>query len=166
MTAGYEISAATVDDISGILVLQEANLPEHGGSLSVRQSSDWFTHSVDRKSLVVCRRGAKIVGYILGTEFAEKAHVPIVHAMAIHYPPPLGCYLYGPVCVAENERGNGLAVAMFKELQTHMHGRPAMTFVRADNAPSIRVHEKMGLRSLGTFVSGDVTYVALLYSGM
>jgi RimJ/RimL family protein N-acetyltransferase len=84
--------------------------------------------------------------------------------MLRNFPPPPNSYLYGPVCVAESERGNGLAVAMFKELQTHMQDRPAMTFVRADNETSVRVHRKMGLRDLGTFMNGDVSYVAFLYS--
>jgi len=165
MTAEYEISPATLGDIPGILMLQEENLPEHGGSLSHRQSSDWFKHAINQKSLVVCRRlGGKIVGYILGTSFAEKAHVPIVKAMLLTFPPPPNSYLYGPVCVAETERGKGLAVAMFKELQTQMQDRPAMTFVRADNETSVRVHRKMGLRNLGTFTNDDVSYIAFLYS--
>ncbi len=35
MVGGYTISLATQDDIPGILALQEPNLPENGGSLSV-----------------------------------------------------------------------------------------------------------------------------------
>jgi hypothetical protein len=45
--------------------------------------------------------------------------------------------------LAETERRKGLAGAKFKELQTHIRGRSAMTFVRADNAPSPRAHRKM-----------------------
>jgi RimJ/RimL family protein N-acetyltransferase len=45
-----------------------------------------------------------------------------------------------------------------------MDGRPAMTFVRADNAPSLRAHRKMGMRELGTFVSEGVPHIALTYS--
>lgn len=164
MTTEYEIAPATENDIPGILALQDANLPERGGSLSVRESPDWFEHAIARNSLIVCRRDGRIVGYMLGTDFAEKAHVPIIKAMMINFPPPTNCYLYGPVCVAKSERGNGLAAAMFNELQTHMQGRPAMTFVRADNELSVHVHKKMGLRSLGTFTSDEVPYVAFLYS--
>jgi hypothetical protein len=66
------------------------------------------------------------------------------------------CYLYGPVCIAESERGLGVALALFEVLQKHMAGRPAMTFVRTDNAPSRRAHQKMGMRELGIFLSEDV----------
>ena len=73
-------------------------------------------------------------------------------------------YLYGPICIAKAERGNGLAGAMFKELQAHMGGRPAMTFIRADNASSRQAHRKMGMQELGTFNNEGAAYIALSYS--
>jgi predicted GNAT family acetyltransferase len=164
MTTGYEISLATPDDIPGILAVQEPNLPDSGGSLSVRQTADWFKHAVLEKSVVVGRRDGKVVAYVLGTSLAAKAHIAIIQAMLRTFPAPPDCYLYGPVCVAETERGKGLAGALFKELQRHMLGRSAMTFVRADNDPSLRAHHKMGMRELGTFVNDDVTFIALSYT--
>jgi L-amino acid N-acyltransferase YncA len=164
MTADCEIALATLDDIPGILTLQEPNLVERGGGLSVRQTADWFRNAVAEKSVVVARRDGKVVGYVLGTSLAAKAHVTIIQAMLRAFPAPPDCYLYGPVCVAETERGKGLAVALFEALQAHMLGRPAMTFVRADNAPSLRAHRKMGMRELGTFMSEGVSHIALTYS--
>jgi len=164
MTSDYAISLAAPDDVPGILALQEPNLPDSGGSLSLRLTEDWFKQAVADKSVVVGRRTDKVVGYVLGTSLAAKAHVPIIQAMLRTFPPPPNCYLYGPVCVAETERGKGLAGAMFKELQTQMNGRPAMTFVIADNDSSLRAHDKMGMQRLGTFVNGTVTYVALKYT--
>jgi predicted N-acetyltransferase YhbS len=163
MTSGYEISLATPDDILGILAVQEPNLPDSGGSLSVRQTAEWFKHALLEKSVVVGRRDGKVVGYVLGTSLAAQAHIAIIQAMLRTFPAPPGCYLYGPICVAETERGKGLAGAMFKELQTHMNGRPAMTFVKADNDLSLRAHDKMGMKRLGMFVNGAVTYVALKF---
>src|SRR5664279_999781 len=164
MSIGYEISLATPDDIPGILAVQEPNLPDSGGSLSVRQTADWFKHAVLEKSVVVGRRDGKVVGYVLGTSLAAKAHVTIIQTMLRAFPAPRDCYLYGPVCVAETERGKGLAAALFEVLQTHMGGRPAMTFVRADNAPSLRAHRKMGMRELGTFMSKGVPHIALTFT--
>lgn len=89
----------------------------------------------------------------------------MVQAMLRAFPAPPDCYLYGPVCVAEAERGKGLAAALFKELQAHMGGRSSMTFVRADNAPSLRAHRKMGMRELGTFMSEGIPHIALSYTG-
>jgi RimJ/RimL family protein N-acetyltransferase len=164
MIADCEIALATLGDIPGILTLQEQNLVERGGGLSVRQTADWFRKAVVEKSGVVGRRNGKVVGYVLGTSLAANAHVAIIQTMLRTFPAPPDCYLYGPVCVAESERGKGLAAALFEALQTHMGGRPAMTFVRADNAPSLRAHRKMGMRELGTFMSEGIPHIALTYS--
>jgi hypothetical protein len=75
MTVGYDISLATPADIAGILALQEPNLPDSGGSLSVRLTADWFKNAILEKSVVAGRRNGKVVGYVLGTSLAAKAHV-------------------------------------------------------------------------------------------
>ena len=165
MIADHEISLGTPDDIPGVLMLQEANLPHNGGSLSVRMNADWFQRAILEKSLVIGRRDGKVVGYVLGTSFGMKAPVAIIQSMLRAFPAPPDCYLYGPMCVAETERGKGLASAMFKELRARLSGRPAMLFVRADNTSSLQAHRKMGMRELGTFVNEGVHYVALTYGG-
>src|SRR5215510_7807734 len=109
MTFRYDISHATSNDMPGILTVQEPNLPDRGGSLSVRQTAEWFGNAILEKSIVVGRRNGEVVGYVLGTSLAAKAHVRIIQTMLRAFPPPHDCYLYGPVCVTENERGNGLA---------------------------------------------------------
>jgi L-amino acid N-acyltransferase YncA len=164
MIADYEISLATPDDIPGILAVQEPNLPDSGGSLSVRQTADWFKHAVLEKSVVVGRRDGKVIGYVLGTSLAAKAHIAIIQALLRTFPAPPGCYLYGPVCVADTERGKGLAGLMFEELRARLPGRPAMTFIRADNVPSLRAHRKMGMRELGSFMSEGIPHIALTYT--
>ena len=67
MIPDYEISLATTDDVQGMLALQEVNLPDKGGSLSVRLTVDWFNDAILEKSAVVCRYGGKVVGYLMGT---------------------------------------------------------------------------------------------------
>ena len=163
MTFDYDISLATPYDIPGILALQEANLPDSGGTLSVRLTPNWFQDAVLEKSVIVGRRESKVVGYVVGSSLAANAHVAIIQTMLRAFLPAPGCYLYGPICVAETERGKGLASAMFAELRKCLSGRPAMLFIRADNAPSLQAHRKMGMQELGTFTDGDVLYVALRY---
>src|SRR5215470_18551107 len=164
MLGDYDISLGRPEDIPDILVLQEANLAEAGGGLTARQTADWFRHAILEKSLVVGRTERKVIAYVLGTSLAAKAHVMVVQTMLRNFPPPPDCYLYGPVCVAETQRGKGLAGALFQVLQTQMAGRPAMTFVRADNIASLRAHRKMVMSELGSFVHADVSYIALGYS--
>ncbi len=165
MLADYDISLGRIDDIPGILALQETNLVERGGSLSVRQTADWFRHAMAEKSLVVGRRGRTVVGYVVGSSLASNAHVMIIQTMLRTFPPPSDCYFYGPVCVGETERGKGLAGALFAALRVCMANRPAMTFVRADNIASLRAHRKMGMRELGQFMHDNVGYAALSYNG-
>lgn len=162
MSSNCEITLGTLDDIPAILALQELNLSENGGSLSVREAAAWFTHAIGNKSLVVARCAGELVAYVLGTSIATKAHVPIIQAMLKAFPTSDDYYLYGPVCVTEAERGKGLAGAMFEKLQSQMN-RPAITFVRADNDPSLRAHRKMGMRDLGPFTNEGVSYVAFTF---
>ena len=72
MTVGYDISLATPNDISGILVLQEPNLADSGGSLSPRLTEYWFRRAISEKSVVVSCRNGKVVGYVSGTSLAAK----------------------------------------------------------------------------------------------
>ena len=101
MAADNEILLGAPEDISGVLTLQEANLPHNGGNLSVRLSADWFQRAIREKSLVICRREGKIVGYVLGTSFGLQEPVAILQSKLRAFPAPPNCYLYGPICVAE-----------------------------------------------------------------
>ena len=86
MIPDYEISLATTDDVQGMLALQEVNLPDKGGSLSVRLTVDWFNDAILEKSAVVCRYDGKVVGYLMGTSLAANAHIPIIQAMLCAFP--------------------------------------------------------------------------------
>ncbi len=163
MTSEYQIARAAPADIADILTLQEPNLPDSGGSLSVRQTADWFKRTMAEMPLIVARRDGQVVGYMVSTSLAAKAHVAIVQAMLRSFSPPPDCYSYGPVCVAESERGKGLAGAMFEKLRAELPGRPAMTFVVADNLASLKAHRKMGMQELGAFTNGGVCYIAFSY---
>lgn len=165
MTTGYEIEVATPEDIPGIIMLQDPNVIDRGGGLSVRQTADWFEQTMLEMPIIVARRNQKVVGYVLATSLAAKAHVAIVQAMLRRFPAPPDCYLYGPVCVAYTERGNGLAGAMFEELKARLPGRPAMTFIRTDNTASLHAHRKMGMWELGPFTCEGMSHVAFAYKG-
>ena len=97
MIFDYDISLATPNDVLGILALQEPNLPDSGGSLSVRLTADRFKDAILENSVVAGRRDGKVVGYVLGTSLAAKAHVGIIQTMLRTFPPPPVCYLYGQV---------------------------------------------------------------------
>jgi hypothetical protein len=74
------------------------------------------------------------------------------------FPAPSNCYLYGPVCVTESERGNRLAAMMY-----HLPGRTAMSFVRSDNVPSLKANRKMGKMELGEFEHDGESYIVFAF---
>jgi L-amino acid N-acyltransferase YncA len=165
MSANYETGLAASDDIPAIVAMQEVNLHENGGGLSVRQTADWFRRTMSEMPIVIARRDGVVVGYALATSIAAKAHVGIVQTMLRAFPVPPNCYLYGPVCVTETERGNGLAGMMYQEMRKRLPGRTAMSFVRSDNMPSLRANRKMGKMELGEFIHDGESYIVFAFTG-
>jgi ribosomal protein S18 acetylase RimI-like enzyme len=163
--SGYDIAIATRDDVPGILDLQERNLRKNGGALSVPLSPEWLEASFGGMPIVVARRGAQVVGYVVSSSIAEQSDDPILHGMLRAYPGSAGAYVYGPICVAESERRQGLARAMVEALRTRLPGREGFTFIRADNAVSRTVHAGMGMREAATFAVGGIDYVVVAYTG-
>jgi len=99
------------------------------------------------------------------TPIAAQAEIPIVKAMLAAYPGAPGAYIYGPICVAEAQRGQGIAAALFAALRRHLPGREGFTFIRADNAMSLKVHGRMGMRQVAEFLHDDVAFVVVAYVG-
>jgi predicted GNAT family acetyltransferase len=81
------------------------------------------------------------------------------------YPATPDAYVYGPICVSEEERGQGLAQAMVAELRRLEPGREGVLFIRRDNAASLRAHTKMGMREVADFMFDGKDYVVLSYVG-
>jgi RimJ/RimL family protein N-acetyltransferase len=167
MTAGDpEISRATGDDVPGILALQECNLRQNGGALSVPLSAEWLqAATMTGMPIVVARRGRQVVGYVVSSPLDQQASDPILNAMLRAYPGAPDSYVYGPICVAESERGQGLARAMVNALRASLPGREGFTFIRVDNAVSRNVHARMGMREAATFSLAGIEYVVVAYTG-
>lgn len=162
---GIEIGAATERDLDGVLALQEVNQPERGGTLSARLSRDQLKAMLTDLPLVVARRGDVIVGYLLAASKQTVAEVPLVRAALIAYRGQADAYVYGPIVVADAERGRGLARRLFESLRARLPGREGILFIRADNSASLRVHAKMGVVPRGTFRHNDRDFVVLSYQG-
>jgi L-amino acid N-acyltransferase YncA len=158
-----EVSLATPDDVSGILDLQERNLANRGGSLSVPFSRDWFETAVADAQVIVARSNGRVAGYLVFCSFAAQAHVPLVQAMLQVYPGTPDAY--GPICVAESERGRGLAAAMFAALRAQLPEREGVAFIRRDNTTSRLAHQKMGMREVAEFTHDGVVFVVVAYAG-
>jgi predicted N-acetyltransferase YhbS len=166
MTAGdVEIGVATADDVAGILDLQERNLRKNGGALSVPMSRAWLGAAVGKMPIVVARRDRRVVGYVVSSSLKDQSADPILDGMLRAHPGAPGSYVYGPICVAESERGKGVARAMVEALKARLPGREGFTFIRADNAVSRKVHAGMGMREAATFAVNGIEYVVVAYAG-
>jgi predicted GNAT superfamily acetyltransferase len=115
--------------------------------------------------IVVARGGGRIIGYVVSSSLANQSDDPILDGMLQAYPASLGSYVYGPICVAERERGKGVARALVQELRAQLRGREGFTFIRADNVVSRKVHAGMGMREAATFTVAGVEYVVVAYVG-
>jgi len=163
MTIGYEIALATSVDIAGILELQDQNLSSRGGTLSVALSREWFERTLTEMPVIVARSEGRVVGFLVSSSFAAFSQVPVVEAMLRVHPGGKGAYIYGPICVARSERGNGLAARLFAALRMQLPGREGVLFIRGDNPASLRAHLRMGMQEVGEFAHCDVVHAVLAY---
>ena len=160
-----DIGLASEGDLGGIVALQAANQPDRGGTLSACLPYSRIEVMMREMPLIVARRGDRIAGYLMTGTRAMNADIPIINAMLAAYPGTADAYVYGPICVDAEERGKGLAQAMFSELRRLVPGREGILFIRRDNPASLRAHEKMGMREVAGFVFDGIELAVLSYIG-
>lgn len=159
------IDRATENDLNGILELQGANQPARGGMLSASLPRERIADMLRAMPLIVARSGGRIAGYLMTSSREMNADVPIIRAMLAAYPGAADAYVYGPICVSAEERGRGLAQAMFVEVQRLLPHREGILFIRRDNPASLRAHEKMGIHEVADFVFNGKDHAVLSYGG-
>ena len=158
-----EITLATVDDIPGIVELQGVNLLSNSGFLSIEFSNHWFVRVLSEMPIIVARKNSRIVGYLVSSPVSVAAHAPIIQAKLRAYPGSGNPYNHGPVCIAQDERNQGLLARMFEALRERLKGREGIAFVRRDNAASLAAHAKLGMRQAAEFTHDGVAYVVVAY---
>lgn len=163
----YETVIGKADevDLDGILELQAANQMARGGSLSASLPRSRVVAMMQEMPLIVARRDGRISGFLMTTSRAMNADLPIVQAMFSAYHGSPDAYVYGPICVGEDERGKGLAQRMFAELRRLEPGREGILFIRKDNEPSLRAHLKMGMKEVATFQFNGFDHAVFSYIG-
>jgi L-amino acid N-acyltransferase YncA len=150
-------------DVPALLELQEANLIDAGGSLSVQFSSEWFKRSMADMPIIVAERGGKLVAYLVSSSRAATRHLALSEAKYHAYPAAPDAYNSGPLCVAASERGRGLAPRLFQAMRAQLPGREAVAFIRRDNASSRALHRKLGFREVAEFTHFSVDYLVVVH---
>ncbi|WFR77647.1 hypothetical protein P9875_18160 [Janthinobacterium rivuli] len=159
-STSYFVNLAQATDIDAITALLQANSPSHGGSLTGEFSRDKVAGMADGASpVIVARRMAD--GPVVGVLFSAApatAQAPVVLAMLAAYAGSDNAYVYGPVCIAESERGQGLLALLYAAMREQHGGAEAVLFIRRDNIGSLRAHERLGMREVAAFVFDGVQF--------
>jgi predicted GNAT superfamily acetyltransferase len=153
------IDRATEDDLDGIMALQKENQLERGGMLSASFPRHLIAEMMRHIPLIVARRGGHVIGFLLSSTQEMYTGVPIIETMLAAYSDAADFYVYGPICVKAEERGKGLAQAMFTELRRLEPQRDYILFIRNDNQASLRAHRKMEMREVASFVFSRNEYI-------
>jgi len=160
-----DIGHASASDLDDIVELQAVNQPDRGGALSTSRPRSRIAEMMREMPLIIARRDGRVVGFLMTSTRAMNVDVPIISAMFAAYAGAANAYVYGPICVAAEERGKGLAQAMFSELRRLAPAREGILFIRRDNSASLRTHEKMGMREVASFAFGGGEFAVLSYLG-
>ncbi|MFL6586260.1 MAG: GNAT family N-acetyltransferase [Luteimonas sp.] len=159
------VTRADASDLDGILALQAENQIARGGTLAASLLPERVVAMMAAMPLIVARRGDRVVGFLMTTDRATNADLAIVRAMFAAYPGVPDAYVYGPICVDADARGQGLAQRMFDALRALEPGREGVLFIRRDNTPSLRAHLKMGMREVARFPFNGFEYAVFAYVG-
>lgn len=160
-----EIGTATASDLEGILALQAANQIARGGMLSAEFPRSRVEAMMRAMPLIVARHEGRVTGFLMSTTRAMNADFPVIRAMFQAYGGSEDAYVYGPICVGQEARGQGVAEAMFTELRRLEPGREGVLFIRADNEASLRAHRRMGMREVGRFALDGTGFLVFAYRG-
>ncbi|MDZ8186252.1 MAG: GNAT family N-acetyltransferase [Nostoc sp. ChiSLP02] len=160
--SNFVIERANVADVTGILELAQANDAEHGGMLLGRLEPEAVSKTISQMPGIVARKDSKIIGFLLSWSKAS-IQIPIITAMLQAYPGEKDAYLYGPICVEETMRGQGIAAAMFSKLKNFLPQRQGILFIKANNQPSLRAHRKMGMSQMAEFTYEGTRFLVFAY---
>ena len=153
----YGLELATAADIDEIAELLQANSAAQGGSLTGNFSREVVANmSLNGMPVIVARREGRIVGVLFSAAKGGSGEPSSIKAMWQAWPGGPSAYAYGPVCIAETERGRGLLAQLYAALKHRLPNREAVLFIRRDNIGSIRAHQRLGMRETAEFVlKGD-----------
>jgi len=161
----FETGPACAADLAGILALMAANQPSQGGHLSANLPRERLLSMLADLPFVVARREGEIIGFLLTGSRGMNADIPVIQAMLEAYPGDPEAYVYGPICVAEADRGQGVAQAMFACLKELLPGREGILFIRQDNPASLKAHARMAMREVASFDFRGMPHTVFAYRG-
>jgi hypothetical protein len=170
------------DDITGVLALQEANLWRNLTPLERQRGFVTTPFTTSQLETIIAERGMfviavdeQIVAYAFAGSWAYFQQWEIFQVMTARLPQlsfqgqPVtvaNSFQYGPVCVAEAYRGQGLLPLIFESLRREWQQQypVALTFINAVNTISTQAHvRKLGWEVIDHFDFNGNNYLGLAY---
>jgi L-amino acid N-acyltransferase YncA len=160
-----EIRRATHKDSVGISSLLITNSSERGGALygdwSIGVVEKWITSDA---MIAVAIDGSKLLGVLFTSEKAQASAAPVL-AMLSAWSGAVDAYVYGPICVDEAARGQGVVERLFAYVAAELSGREAILFIKANNLRSLRAHSRLGMTQVAHFELCGEVFVVLSSEG-
>ena len=162
---------ATPADYPGITTLQHSNLigtlttsEAENGFLSIEFSESQFDEMNRDLGVVVAEQNGEIVGYMCGVSTVYGHQFQILRAMTEMFEHISiasteltrdNTFIYGPVCITDAFRGNGVLSCLFealKEIAKHNY-QFCILFIADANKRSLHAHmRKLGMIEIESFM--------------
>ncbi|MEW6644096.1 MAG: N-acetyltransferase [Pseudomonadota bacterium] len=150
---------ATVADAAAISALLETNGAARGGTLFGEWPVEVVTRWIEAGGLiVVAHDGARLAGALFTCD-KDWVSAPPAVAMLRAWPGRPDAYVYGPVCIDQAARGQGVLEAMYADLVVRWPDREAILFIKASNGPSLRAHQRLGMAEVARFTIGSEVFL-------
>ena len=183
MTEKIIFEIAAISDIDGVLALQElylvSNLTESektGGFVTTPFTNPQLHEVIQKQELFVAKDANKIIAYLFAGSWHFFKQWPIFNYMTTLLPALkflnfeitlTNSFQYGPICIHQEYRGNGLIIPLFEFMRIHMLQKYplALTFINKNNIPSTKAHvEKLKWTIIGDFKFNKNDYLILAYN--
>jgi len=167
-------------DIPGVLALQELNL---ASNLSAKERENGFVTTpftiaqieqvIKENGLFIIEDLNKIVAYVFAGTWTYFSQWEIFNFMVSRFPilnfkdkeiTTLNTFQYGPICIEESYRGQGLINLIFEEMRINWVGSfpISITFINKVNTRSTKAHiGKLGWEVIDEFEFKGQTYLGL-----
>ena len=143
-------------------LLQKNSQSNHGGLFGeypLKKVEGMFRTSL---TTVIAEEGDRVAGVVFSFSVDSDSLPPVAKKIVELYPDlTRDDWFYGPVCIDENFRGQGLLAQLCDKICALNTGRP-IAFINSDNIASLKAHEKVGFTEAGRFKLDNVDWYVLV----
>ena len=182
MSSNIKITAATEEDIPGIVALHQANLvvnltevEKQGGFVTTALTVAQIQTVIQQQGLFIAKDENSIIGFIIAADWEFFKQWPIFEYMIQLFPSfsfknieitTTNSFQYGPICIHKNYRGQGIITELFDYMRIQMMEKYplSLTFINKTNIPSYKAHtQKLAWEVIDEFQYNNNIYYVLAY---